>query len=297
MKKLSILLSLCLALALGGCSMLREEAAPAEEDRLVGIYVTPEYIDTFDFEAYFEDNASQLLSGGGGEISAEDAEEYSQRIYATNNGGREGELEFPIWGVPLVCARYGEGEESYVAGTSSPCLEGGSFNMKYADELESCTLSGTIYCPAGENVQAYCNHVYQQADGRLYLTSGQGMSSDGAGTMSFTLSNETAGPEGERGWAVDITLDITPKCPTERVCVLLYGEDGELLGREEFAPEAAPEKIPAGDAAYAVVEDHTRDDSGEKAVERLFIQPGESFLVRTLPEGSAFYELRSVEFS
>ena len=27
------------------------------------------------------------------------------------------------------------------------------------------------------------------------------------------------------------------------------------------------------------------------------IQPGESFLVRTLPEGSAFYELRSVEFS
>ena len=89
--------------------------------------------------------------------------------------------------------------------------------------------------------------------------------------MSFTLSNETAGPEGERGWAVDITLDITPKYPTERVCVLLYGEDGELLGREEFAPEAAPEKIPAGDAAYAVVEDHTRDDSGEKAVERLFI--------------------------
>ena len=45
------------------------------------------------------------------------------------------------------------------------------------------------------------------------------------------------------------------------------------------------------------VEDHTRGDSGEKAVERLFIQPGESFLVRTLPEGSAFYELRSVEFS
>lgn len=100
MKKLSILLSLCLALALGGCSMLREDAAPAEEDRLVGIYVTPEYIDTFGFEAYSEDNASQLLSGGGDEISAEDAEEYSQRIYATNNGGREGELEFPSGACP-----------------------------------------------------------------------------------------------------------------------------------------------------------------------------------------------------
>lgn len=100
MKKLSILLSLCLALALGGCSMLREEAAPAEEDRLVGIYVTPEYIDTFDFEAYFEDNASQLLSGGGGEISAEDAEEYSQRIYATNNGAGRASWSSPSGACP-----------------------------------------------------------------------------------------------------------------------------------------------------------------------------------------------------
>ena len=32
MKKLSILLILALALVLSGCSMLREEAAPAEED-------------------------------------------------------------------------------------------------------------------------------------------------------------------------------------------------------------------------------------------------------------------------
>lgn len=64
--------------------------------------------------------------------------------------------------------------------------------------------------------------------------------------MSFTLSNETAGPEGERGWAVDITLDITPKYPTERVCVLLYGEDGSSWAGRSSRPEAAPEKIPAG---------------------------------------------------
>ena len=90
MKKLSILLSLCLALALGGCSMLREEAAPAEEDRLVGIYVTPEYIDTFDFEAYFEDNASQLLSGGGADDGAADA---GAGDAAAVSGGVEFEIE------------------------------------------------------------------------------------------------------------------------------------------------------------------------------------------------------------
>ena len=65
MKKLSIALILALALALPGCSMLREDASPAQEDRLVGIYITPEYVDTFDLEAYFEDNASSLINGGG----------------------------------------------------------------------------------------------------------------------------------------------------------------------------------------------------------------------------------------
>lgn len=87
MKKLSIALILALALVLSGCSMLREDGAPAQEDRLVGIYITPEYVDTFDLEAYFEDNASSLINGGG-EISSQDAAKYSQRIYATDNGGR-----------------------------------------------------------------------------------------------------------------------------------------------------------------------------------------------------------------
>lgn len=98
MKKLSIALILALALVLSGCSMLREDGAPAQEDRLVGIYITPEYVDTFDFSSYAEDNASSLINGG--EISSEDAAEYSQRVYATDNGGREGHIEFPMWGIP-----------------------------------------------------------------------------------------------------------------------------------------------------------------------------------------------------
>ena len=154
MKKLSILLCLCLALALGGCSLLREEAAPGE-DRLVGVYVTPEYIDTFDFEAYFGDNASKLI--GGGEISAEDAAKYSQRVYAVNDGGAGEEPEFPMWGVPLFSARYGEGEDSYVSAASGPCLDKVAFGVKYTDELAICTLSGAVYCAAGGYVAAYCN--------------------------------------------------------------------------------------------------------------------------------------------
>lgn len=160
MKKLSIALILALALVLSGCSMLREDGAPAQEDRLVGIYITPEYVDTFDLKAYFEDNASSLINGGG-EISSQDAAKYSQRIYATDNGGREGHIEFPMWGIPLISARYEEDGESYIGNESSDYMERGGLHVYSSDEGERYEMSGTIYADARGHIQAYCNPVYQ----------------------------------------------------------------------------------------------------------------------------------------
>lgn len=292
MKKLSILLILALALALSGCSMLREEAAPAQEDRLVGIYITPEYIDTFDFESYVEDNASSLINGGG-EISSEDTEKYSQRIYATDNGGREGHIEFPVWGIPLISARYEEDGESYIGNESSDYMEHGGLHVYSSDDGERYEISGTVYADARGHVQAYCNPVYQQADGSIYLLPGQGLSSNGIGTMTFTLSEDSDAYGDVPAWGMSIELDIASKYPTERLAVLLYGADGSLISRTEYAPGEVPETIAAGDAAFAVVEDYTRDGSGETAVERQFLSTGESFTTRTLAEGESFYSLRT----
>lgn len=292
MKKLSILLILALALALSGCSMLREEAAPAQEDRLVGIYITPEYIDTFDFESYVEDNASSLINGGG-EISSEDTEKYSQRIYATDNGGREGHIEFPVWGIPLISARYEEEGESYISNESSDYMEHGGLHVYSSDDGERYEISGTVYADARGHVQAYCNPVYQQADGSIYLLPGQGLSSNGIGTMTFTLSEDSDAYGDVPAWGMSIELDIASKYPTERLAVLLYGADGSLISRTEYAPGEVPETIAAGDAAFAVVEDYTRDGSGEAAVERQFLSTGESFTTRTLAEGESFYSLRT----
>ena len=111
MKKLSIVLILTLALALSGCSMLSEDTAPAQDDRLVGIYITTEYIDTFDFEAYFAANAAELVESGGGEISSEDAAKYTERIYAEVTDGK---ASFPIDGIPFIAAHFEDGGESYV---------------------------------------------------------------------------------------------------------------------------------------------------------------------------------------
>lgn len=292
MKKLSIALILALALALPGCSMLREDASPAQEDRLVGIYITPEYVDTFDLEAYFEDNASSLINGGG-EISSQDAAKYSQRIYATDNGGREGHIEFPMWGIPLISARYEEDGESYIGNESSDYMDQGGLHVYSSDEGERYEISGTIYADARGHIQVYCNPVYQQADGSIYLVTGQGMSSNGMGTMTFTLSEDSDAYGDVPAWGMSIELDITATYPTERVAVLLYGADGSLMSRTEYAPGEVPETIAAGDAAFAVVEDYTMDDSGEAVVERQFLTSGESFTTRTLAEGESFYAIQS----
>lgn len=292
MKKLSIALILALVLVLSGCSMLREDGAPAQEDRLVGIYITPEYVDTFDLEAYFEDNASSLINGGG-EISSEDAAKYSERIYATDNGGREGHIKFPMWGIPFISARYEDEGESYIGNESSDYMERGGLHVFAPNEGERYEMSGTVYADARGHVRVYCNPVYQQADGSIYLVAGQGMVSDGVGTMGFTLSADSDAYGDVPAWGMSIELDITPKYPTERVAVLLYGADGSLISSTEYEPGEMPETIAAGDAAFAVVEDYARDASGETAVERQLLSPGESFTTRTLAEGESFYALHT----
>ena len=114
MKKLAIALILALALTLPGCSLLREDGEPSDADRLVGVYITDSCIDTFDFEAYVNDNAASLLNGDG-EVSREDAAKYSRRIYAEVTDGK---TSFPIEGVPMIAARYEKDGESYTGSDS-----------------------------------------------------------------------------------------------------------------------------------------------------------------------------------
>ena len=56
------------------------EADVQQKDRLIGIFVTTEYLDLFDFEGYLNENMNKVLSGG--EISQADSAKYEGRLYA-----------------------------------------------------------------------------------------------------------------------------------------------------------------------------------------------------------------------
>lgn len=293
MKKLSIVLILTLALALSGCSMLSEDTAPAQDDRLVGIYITTEYIDTFDFEAYFAANAAELVESGGGEISSEDAAKYTERIYAEVTDGK---ASFPIDGIPFIAAHFDDGGESYVGSDYGDKLTNVHMSINVADNTDTYVLSGELFAnPSGGPVSFYCNPVYQQEDGRIYLVPGQGTTGD-TGTMSHSISASAESlDKDERDYSIELTLSVTCRYPSDKLAVLLYAADGSLISCTEYAPEDMPETIDAGGAAWAVFEDYTQDYAGEPQVTRQLIAAGddEGFLSLSLEDGESFYTPRT----
>lgn len=291
MKKLAIALIFALALMLPGCSLLREDGEPADADRLVGVYITENYIDSFDFEAYVEDNASSL--SGGGEISREDAAKYTRRIYAEITDGK---TSFPIEGIAFIAARYEKDGESCTGSDYGDKLADVHLSINVSDDMETTVLTGKLFADSGAgHMSAYCNPVYQQADGRVYLVPGEGVSANmGSMTHSLSESCESA-KKGERGYGMDITLEVEGRRTSEKLAVLLYSAEGALLSRTEYAPEEMPEEIAAEGAAWAVFEDYTADYSGEPQVIRQLIAAGsdEGFLSLHLEPGESFYTPRT----
>lgn len=291
MKKLAIALIFVLALMLPGCSLLREDGEPADADRLVGVYITENYIDSFDFEAYVQDNASSL--SGGGEISREDAAKYTRRIYAEITDGK---TSFPIEGIAFIAARYEKDGESCTGSDYGDKLADVHLSINVSDDMETTVLTGKLFADSGAgHMSAYCNPVYQQADGRVYLVPGEGVSANmGSMTHSLSESCESA-KKGERGYGMDITLEVEGRRPSEKLAVLLYSAEGALLSRTEYAPEEMPEEISAAGAAWAVFEDYTADYSGEPQVIRQLIAAGsdEGFLSLHLEPGESFYTPRT----
>lgn len=291
MKKLAIALIFAIALMLPGCSLLREEGEPADADRLVGVYITENYIDSFDFEAYVQDNASSL--SGGGEISREDAAKYTRRIYAEITDGK---TSFPIEGIAFIAARYEKDGESCTGSDYGDKLADVHLSINVSDDMETTVLTGKLFADSGAgHMSAYCNPVYQQADGRVYLVPGEGVSANmGSMTHSLSESCESA-KKGERGYGMDITLEVEGRRTSEKLAVLLYSAEGALLSRTEYAPEEMPEEISAEGAAWAVFEDYTADYSGEPQVIRQLIAAGsdEGFLSLHLEPGESFYTPRT----
>lgn len=282
-KLLVLLLAAALLTASAGCRLAREDAGfGAQEDRLIGVLLTTEYLDLFDFEGYLNDN---LGGFAGGEIEIDgDAREYQGRLYAvvvtktvTNEETGETieteEYEFPgIDGIPYFTVREGEGT---TASISNGLISDGHVAISHGDEENSITMEGTLYVTPDAGRTYYFNPVYQSADGRVYAMSGSGYTAGGvrdegeayAQTLTATTTVTKDGKAVSDTVSVKVTIHVMR--PPEKIVIVEMDEDNVMVTREVYAPGAAPEAItPEESTAYIVMETHKRDAGGKEIVVR-----------------------------
>lgn len=273
MKRYICLLAILTAIAalLCGCSLARSDmdASAASRDRLIGVYITTEYVDLFDIEGYINANPSALH---GGSISWADSARYGGRLYAELVDER---YVFPgVDGFAFFMAttehEYGTSYTNYTGEGICGCKIAVSTNDNEDSHEEALELECTIYGITGRNDRhvIYTNPVYQTANGEVYLTSGHGISTSGAGAgalVSQKLTDSTTFTDSE-GNAVTSSASVNVHYVIAELplgyTLIEMDADSREISRREYAPGELPTEYTANDStAYIIVEARTASGS------------------------------------
>lgn len=268
----------------------------ASKDRLIGVFITTEYLDLFDSESYVKDNADKVPSGG--EIGSSDRAQYQGRLYAklvdepytdpeTGETATTKKFVFDgIEGISYFAARYtDESGTQYLGAGDDDAISDAHTGLHYTDAGDGIDMKGTIYVSTSKGSDVfYCNPVYQTASGEVYLVSGQGVSY--GGELSAGMSGSQALKE-EQTVTIDGKSESVSSSIEVSICfmdtpigtsILQFDRDGRIVAREDYAAGALPAEITASpDTEYIIAETRMSSADGKETVTReLFRQDDES---------------------
>jgi hypothetical protein len=271
-----------------GCRLAREDmAADLYADRLIGVFITTEYIDLFDIDSYMDENINYLAEG---EIVLDgDTDRYQGRIYATpvtetvtdENGQKSESTDYVFENMEGIRHFYPTEKRengNYVNNISDSAISDGYVNVHLGDDTEEMAAEGTLYVVPPLTEVYYFNTVYQSADERVYLTSSSGMGHSVSDNdyeegeqMSPTLKTTHTYTENGRTktYSFSITISINVMFAPEKIVILQMGADGKPVSRDEYAPGKLPETLtPESGADYLIVETHKKDAVEKPRVSR-----------------------------
>ncbi len=281
----AFLTCLSFLLGCGGCQLADPEQSEqtAEQDQLIGVFATEEYLDLFDYDTYFSDNADKLVEGGETVISPQDSEAYGGRIWATQKDNGDWVFE-GLEGLGFYAYRYESEAETGIASHLDEGLTGNGMHVTSTDEGESVELEATIYHVPGGRVRYHFNPVYQTPDGTVYLTAGTGIYMEGtvegeASTHTLSDSVTTTGPDGKSTvTGCDLAVRVEIMNAPSKIVILQMDEDSGVLDRKSCAPGQVPESLtPEPGCAYLVVETHKTGPDGDMVSRELVDAGAESF--------------------
>ena len=288
-----------------GCTLAVSDAGmDGTSDRLIGAFVTDEYLDLYDMEGYLNDHVSSLKDGGS--ITVGSDSRYAGKLLATvdkSQGDDSSLWKVSFGGVKgeylLVLTEEKDGE-SY---TSTLCSDGildVNMNLKSADNETESEISGTFcYTPDGiqkKDDSYYVNPVYQTENGEIYAMTGNGYAKQGVRVDEKTGKETPIMPDEGKGMAATLSAENTitknGKSQTEKckvtiqfevmyqpVRTILYQMDeaNQVLKQVAYNPSDVPDSITLEkDAAYVLVETRKEDPDGKMVKTRELVDCEES---------------------
>lgn len=277
-----------------------ETGEETEKDRLIGVFITKEHLDLFDAEGYFRDYADQILAGG--KLDEREQEKYQGRLYATlvesrytseESGEARSIQEYVFEGIDGICyfiAKYADEAGSYHGSSGDEAISDGHVEIFSTDEGDNISLEGTIYLSAAKGPATfYYNPVYQTGQGDVYTVTGAGMSyGDGisfgmSGSWEIKEESTSAVADETSAAASRVKITVCYIDTPERLAVIQFNEDGQVLSREEYLCGELPESLRVEPGTeYLVVETRSKDSNAGESITRELFQPEDEGI-------SAFY--------
>ncbi len=306
-----------LTASLTGCSLAGKDLVGNEDsafhDRLIGVYVTQEPIDLFDFEGYANDHLSQLADGSH---TIADTAGYEGRLYAElveetvydeeNQPHTYWTYAFdPSLGgsacfTPTIAADWGD----HVSTIIDDSISASKTHFISTDEEERIELEATLYICAGteasEEYFVYINPVYQADDGSVYLTSGSGIGlndrAGAGGVFTQTLSDSVTKTENDKSItkSAEIIFHVAGIYPPDKIVFLQMDREDNVLSKESFLPGTVPKAYPMQpDCAYLIISSHSTDMEGNPAAERTLYTSEDGYAQTLSPMDNGLCEVVS----
>jgi hypothetical protein len=306
-KAFIIFLVLISAISLYSCQLARDDGLEVQNDRLIGVFITPEHLDLFDFDSYFQENISSIMKKGGN-ITAEHNEKYAGRIYAelkpivyySESDEPIESLEYvfnELEGIPFFHYEVKQADyEPYTAMSSGHYIS--EAHLSIGDET---SIEGTIYVIPDNTYQAYyINPVYQSSDGQVYLTAGSGISFSGntGEGAAFTQSLEEKYTLTEKGEKTEekfkATIKIAVKYPTSNIKVLQMDTENNIVLSQEYKPETLPNELEINrSTSYVIVESKVNSPDGEITKRELF-ESNDNYFTNYITTDNGYFKVHSV---
>jgi hypothetical protein len=298
-KRISaVLLTLLIIFTLTGCQLAREDGtAEKSQDKLIGVYVSYDYIDLFDFESYMNDNLK--ISGGELKIDGE-SRKYEGRMYAVqkdevktaSQGEKYTNTEFvfeEVEGIGMFSPTITDplnNDLTYISFSGDEGFTDVQTHVIGGNNEDGIELEGTLYISSGAMSKAlYINPVYQSADGRVYLVTGQGFVATGdngeGGVYTQTLTDKVTVKENgkSKSYSSSVKISLATMYPTEKVTILQMDKDSNILKKDEYKPEDVPNELKAESTAdYIIVESTKTTYDKQMKIERTIFSKSDQTL-------------------